>query len=280
MLTLLPDDQGFDIHHHPRNSILKYAGGKGFGGKQILYHFECTKVEEVISPFFGGGSMEITLANCGVRVKGYDADPFLVNFWQQTLLHPEKVAEVAEAAYPQTDETYPLLRRKMLSGSVTCDLERAGLFYVVNRCSFSGMGFNGGGSPKQKRFTLTGIQKLARFKAPLISVDLSPFQSSIPKHTDEFMYLDPPYDIKNPGLYGVGGNLHKNFDHKGLSELVLPRSNWIMSYNDCPLVRNLYGSLDIQPVKWTYHMKAGQDANRKSSEVLIFSKDLGRKVDY
>jgi len=41
-------------------------------------------------------------------------------------------------------------------------------------------------------------------------------------------------------LYGVDGNLHDSFDHEKLHNLLTNRSDWVMSYNDCEEIREMY----------------------------------------
>jgi DNA adenine methylase len=79
------------------------------------------------------------------------------------------------------------------------------------------------------------------------------------------MYLDPPYLIGNY-LYGNRGDTHKNFDHLLLRELVDSLDNgWVLSYNDCQEVRDLYKDYEIRPLEWAYSM----NASKKSSEIVI-----------
>ncbi len=271
---LFDTDPGFDLHHRVRNVLLRWPGGKAFGGKKILPHFKIANLKRLVSPFLGGGAMEITLARCGVEVIGCDADELLVNFWQQVLSDPQAVAEQISPHYPQTVDTYYPIRNRLREAPEAIEpTERAALYFVANRCSFSGLTMSGGGSPGYPRFTPSCIKRIEGFQAPMLQVKHADFKVSIPQSPDDWMYLDPPYAIDNPGLYGKNGNLHKEFDHGALREMLVGRDKWIMSYNDSEYIRKLYQGLRFESVKWSYHMKAGQDANRKSSEVLIFSKD-------
>jgi len=43
------------------------------------------------------------------------------------------------------------------------------------------------------------------------------------------------------------------------------RKNWIMTYNDCEYIRNLYKDYDIRDVNWKY----GMNKTKKSSEIVI-----------
>lgn len=63
------------------NTPLRYAGGKSKAVGLILENFPKLKNKLVVSPFFGGGSLELTLTrDLGFKVIGYDIFGILVNF--------------------------------------------------------------------------------------------------------------------------------------------------------------------------------------------------------
>ena len=78
------------------------------------------------------------------------------------------------------------------------------------------------------------------------------------------MYCDPPYMIES-NLYGYRGDMHDGFDHMALAALLSKRDNWILSYNDCQAVREMYAAYDILTPSWTY----GMANDKRSREVLI-----------
>jgi len=63
-------------------SPLRYAGGKSKAIGLILENLPKMKQKKIVSPFFGGGSVELCLSqNLGFKVIGYDIFGMLVNFW-------------------------------------------------------------------------------------------------------------------------------------------------------------------------------------------------------
>lgn len=124
-------------------------------------------------------------------------------------------------------------------------------------------------SLKHARFTPSAIEKLKTFYNPRITVQCAHFAESITKHPHTFLYLDPPY-LNVSALYGQKGSTHKHFDHYLLCHMLRQRGNRILSYNDCPEIRELYeGYTMIQPNR-KYSFLKNKDAN----ELLIFSHDL------
>lgn len=62
-------------------SPLRYAGGKSKAVGLILESLPKLKNKKVVSPFFGGGSLELCLCqNLGFEIVGYDTFDMLVNF--------------------------------------------------------------------------------------------------------------------------------------------------------------------------------------------------------
>jgi len=252
-------------------SPLRYPGGKSRAVK-ILYHYIPMNTKELCSPFFGGGSFEIYCAQKGIRVYGYDNFRPLVDFWQYLLEDPNKLADEVEIHYPLPKEKFYEFQRDQIESKNK--LERATLFYVLNRTSFSGSTLSGGmasgGPHNNPRFTPSSIERLRKFKIENLTVEFADFKESIKKHKDTLLYLDPPYMIKNK-LYGRKGDLHKDFDHEGLFEILQKHNNWILSYNNSKEIRDLYSNFHVEtPATWTY----GMSTNKSPREVVILSDNI------
>ena len=147
------------------------------------------------------------------------------------------------------------------------------MFYVLNRTSFSGSTLSGGMASDDKddnpRFTESSVQRLRDFKINNATVKFMDFKKSIPKHPNDLLYLDPPYLIEN-NLYGNKGDLHRNFDHEGLAQILKKRDKWILSYNESDTIKEMYGGFQFEYPEWTY----GMSKDKKSREILILSNDL------
>ncbi len=251
----------------PLKSPLRYPGGKSRGVKEIIKYFP-PDVDRVCSPFLGGGSIELELVSRGVEVFGYDIYEPLTDFWQVLLENPDKLANRVRKYYPLTKEKFYDFQKTFFN--IKNKDDRAAIFFVLNRASFSGTTLSGGMSPLHPRFTPTAIDYLSRFKVDHFHVEKMDFKQSLAKHKEDFLYLDPPYLIENQNLYGTRGNTHKDFDHEGLADILTKRKGWILSYNDCAEVQKLYKGHTMVKLEWTY----GMNADKKSNELLILSKDF------
>ncbi len=247
-------------------SPLRYPGGKTRGVKEIIQYFPAG-LTRVASPFLGGASIELELANRGIEVFGYDIFKPLVIFWQELLTEPHKLAALVRKYHPLTPSKFYSLQLGF--GDIKDKREMAAIFFVLNRSSFSGTTLSGGMSPGHTRFTQTIIERLDNFKAPNLHVAIADFHVSLAKHKDDFLYLDPPY-ANGEKLYGHKGDTHEDFDHEGLASILNSRDGWILSYNDKPKVRNWYKGHKMLTPSWSY----GMSNDKKSNELLIFSKDF------
>jgi DNA adenine methylase len=265
---------------------LRYPGGKSRAVKHILPLIP-EGTQRLCSPFLGGGSIELAVAERGTRVYGYDIFDPIVWFWQALLSEPKKLAILADS-FRMNHPDY-VLNKKNVRGLLKEDFIRfrnelkvetdyslmnAARVYAINRSSFSGATFSGGFSKRASyaRFTDSSIERIRSFKEPNLTVEQADFKVSIPKHPDTFLYCDPPYLLggDRDKLYGIQGSTHAGFDHRGLYDLLSQRSGWVLSYNDCPEIRKLYKDFEIRSAEWAYGMKnVGKNKMGSSSEILI-----------
>ena len=78
------------------------------------------------------------------------------------------------------------------------------------------------------------------------------------------VYLDPPYVQKGQRLYL---NSYGDSDHRKLGIYLKnqKRLPWVMSYDDCDLVRNIYGKLSVSRLRLNYALQE----KRIAKELLI-----------
>jgi DNA adenine methylase len=259
---------------------LRYPGGKSRAVKHILPHIP-ESVERVCSPFFGGGSVELAIAARGTEVRGYDKMKQLVWFWMALCEGNKKLADAVgdlreeytirngDTVTGCSKGSFHQYRQDLMTDSFMFSYERAAKYYIINRASFSGATFSGGWSERASyaRFTESSVQRLRDFEAKNFRVDYADFEDAMDYHPKAFLYLDPPYMLKGSqnSLYGVDGNLHNSFDHERLHSLLTKRNGWVMSYNDCDKIREMYKDYEIIEASWSY----GMNKSKQSSEILI-----------
>jgi DNA adenine methylase len=257
-----------------KKSLIKYPGGKTFALSQILPYFE--NYDEVFSPFFGGGSLELNLAEAGKRVYGCDIFQQLVNFWNFAINYPKAMYLLILKHYNYFHSECISVNEKrnmFYELKEICKKNKEGVkpaidFFTVNRLSFSGMTLLGGFSAVQieSNFGIGILERLKNSCISNLSIECLSFQESFEKYGDKPIYADPPYLLKKGWLYGEDGSIHRDFDHKGLRDLLVHRDHWVLSYNNCAEIKELYRGYRMTEPKWRY----GMGNKRDSNELLIF----------
>lgn len=251
-------------------SVLRYPGGKTKALKQIvpLIPQDCVVL---YSPFFGGGSVEITTASRPIVEKVVANDKFslLINFWNNVQEHPIEIQKRLRS-YNVTKDVFHDFRKKITN--VTDNIEQASYYFAINRCSFSGATFCGGFSEEssKKRFTTNSIDKISKIdlkKFEFHSYDVIDFLRNCVKNEEKhYIYADPPYLLeKGNKLYGNKGDLHEQFVHQLFHDELVKYDRWILSYNDCPKIREMYSGYKISTLSWKY----GMNSSKISSEIII-----------
>ena len=135
------------------------------------------------------------------------------------------------------------------------------MYYVLNRSSFSGVGLSGGMSPNHPRFNEKQISELGTFE---MTIDVGELCFTQSLKNDGFVFADPPYIIKSK-LYGTKGSTHKGFDHQELANILKDRGDFLLTYNNCEEVKDLYSGCKFLYPNWKYGMSKDKD----SKEIVI-----------
>jgi len=261
-------------------SPLRYPGGKTRACKIldeiVCQQFDISAFDRIISPFFGGGSFEFYLQNkYHLRIIANDKFTPLANFWLTCKTHRDELVAELEKKIDRISKTEFLEYRDQIIGEPQ-QLEQSVMYFIINRCSFSGATLSGGFSQdaSKNRFTRSSIQKIAQLELQdfeIINQDFTDFLAQLEPSPRDLLFLDPPYYLdKRSKLYGKSGDMHEGFPHEVLFRIIENRQNWIMTYNDCDYIRDLYKDFLIIPAEWSY----GMNKTKKSSEIVI----IGRRI--
>lgn len=250
---------------------LRYAGGKSLGVGHVIEHIP-NGVTSLVSPFFGGGSIEIACAReLGLYVKAYDVFDILTNYWIWQIKSPIKLAD-AISQWKPTKKQYAEVKERLRQhwkdeNPITDRLSLAAHYWFNHNLSY-GPGFLGWMSKiyeDQTRYERL-VNKVRNFGCEGLSVSCSSFEKAIPRHNGEFLYCDPPYCLDGDskmfrGIYPQRNFPvhHKNFPHETLRDLLHQRhGGFILSYNDCGTIRKWYSDFRIIEVEWQYTLGQGE----------------------
>jgi DNA adenine methylase len=255
-------------------SPLRYPGGKSRACKILdvilQENFNIKNFKNIISPFFGGGSFEFYLQNkYNLHIIANDKFKPLYNFWNNCKYNNKELClELYNYIHKIDKEIFINFRKKILNE--TDNFNEAVMYFIINRCSFSGSTLSGGFSleSSKKRFTKSSIEKIKKLNLnsfEIYNFDFEEFTKNY-NETNNLLFLDPPYYLeKKSKLYGNNGDMHENFNHDKLFNCLSTKKNWIMTYNNCDYIKNLYKNYKIIETSWNY----GMNKTKKSSEIVI-----------
>jgi len=275
---------------------LRYPGGKSRAcTKMDLYFPDLRDYTEFREPFLGGGSVAIHISKKYPHLKITVNDLYepLMNFWTQLQQFGGDLTDKIrnyKSTHPEPVSAKELFLecKNRINDRSLDDVERAAAFYIVNKCSFSGLTESSSFSKAASisNFSMRGIEKLPGYSEIISHWHINQysyeycFRENI--HDDLFMYLDPPYDIKD-NLYGKKGSMHKCFDHDKFAEdCSESKVDQLISYNSDQLVKDRFTGLQWNAAEFdlTYTMRSVGEYMRdqqKRKELLLFNYGLSDK---
>ena len=250
---------------------LRYPGGKSKAIKTLAQWYP-KDITEYREPFIGGGSIaiDITKANPDIPVWVNDLYVPLYNFWVQLRDRgkelSERVREEKQRTLDEGDKDKVTEKAKELFNKYKAeidtydDFEKAVAFFIMNKCSFSGLTENSTFSKtaSNSNFSLVGADKLAEFSIliknwKITNIDYSEVMKA-KGYADSFIFLDPPYDIKD-FLYGKDREMHKSFDHDLFADRVSTcMHKFMITYNLNDRLLYLYKNYNLKEWKLRYSM--------------------------
>ena len=277
---------------------LRYPGGKSRACTKMDSYFpDLREYDEFREPFLGGGSVAIHITKKYPNLKIWVNDLYepLVNFWQQLQMFgvdmKDRLSDLKSYHHNEERAKELFLSSKDTLNDVKASaFDRACAFYIVNKCSFSGLTESSSFSKQASvsNFSLRGIEKLpgyqsliSKWKISNYSYDYIMKDNSV---NNPFLYLDPPYDIKD-NLYGKKGSMHKGFDHDRFAAECNDCSHTqLISYNSDQLVKDRFTDPKWKAAEFdlTYTMRSVGEYMRdqqKRKELLLFNYEIGTKID-
>lgn len=247
---------------------LRYPGGKSRATKKMAEFFPLFKdYTEFREPFVGGGSVALYITQMYPHLDIWVNDLYqpLYNFWKELQYDGRKLRDqLVQLKYrhpePVSAKRLFLDAKEKLNDDSTSNLSAAVCFYIVNKCSFSGLTESSSFSKQasESNFSMRGIDKLPAY-GELIQdwriTNLS-YEELLTNKKESFVYLDPPYEIKS-NLYGKKGGMHKGFDHDEFFFACDRHAcDQMVSYNSSNLIKSRF--IDWKPYEYdhTYTMRS------------------------
>ena len=247
---------------------LRYPGGKSRAINKISPFFP-KEFKEYREPFIGGGSVAlyVTMTRPDVDIWVNDLYEPLYSFWCELRDNGRKMRD--ELIQLKNRHCEPVSAKKLfleakeyLSHETrqTEPFHRAVSFWVVNKCSFSGLtessSFSSAAS--ENNFTVRGIDRLPDYSLIIKDWKITnlSYEQLLCDNKSVFTYLDPPYDIRSD-LYGRKGNMHNGFDHDRFAadcdRFIGPQ---LVSYNSSALIKERFEGWKVSEFDHTYTMRS------------------------
>lgn len=267
------------------------------GGKSKIYPFVsallkknglegCTYTE----PFCGGAGLAVKLLALGdvARIRLNDLDPAIYSAWIMIVRHPDELCGFIESVELSIDEWNR--QRQVYREERSPSLQLGKAAFYLNRTNRSGI-LKGGviGGLEQNgpygmdaRFNRSNlcvkVRRIANMadRIEVTNLDARELMDAMQEESDgsSFVYLDPPYVKKGPGLYE---NSFGVAEHRALAKSVQERrGDWMVTYDTDPLVDELYRPSENWPIT-VDELTVGYSAHKlrmRKAERLILSPGL------
>ena len=287
--------------------FFRYPGGKSKLKNKITQRliaqadFDNLQYRE---PFFGGGSIGLKLLSDNINVKKIwinDKDIGIACLWTSVIKYYEDLKNCICNFVPSVSKFYELQKELILipimpkQQKEIVDIGFKKL--AIHQMSYSGLGTKSGGplgGAEQKsaykidcRWSPQSIcKKIDKIYNKFKTIDIHDkcctnfdFIDLIENiNCKSLLYLDPPYYIKGNTLYQHGFTIN---DHERLA-FALKKTNhpWLLSYDDCYQIRDLYKwafieSLDVNyNITTTKNKQTGKRSYQTKTELLIYSNQM------
>ena len=296
MTNLIEEKSSVDVlpirlaNTHTIASPLRYPGGKS-----SLSSFIADIVESCgcgrglyIEPYSGGAGVALRLLLSGVvsRIVINDLDPAVFAFWNSVVNDSASFLELFDSTEVTIEEWK---RQKTILSSPRTELELGFAFFFINRTSRSGVSTGGaiGGLAQSgcykidARYNRIALRKKLKDIAEVsdcITVsnkDGAQVVEEISGSRNSFLYIDPPYVAKGKSLYM---NPLDRQSHASLARTLLERQDgkWLLTYDDHPMIRELYGG----NVVGTYALNYCAYRRRRANELMIASNLVKPRLEY
>lgn len=287
-------------------SLFRYPGGKSKIKyniintlTEILNSYECDNCE-YREPFFGGGSIGINLIKSYPKIRNIwinDIDYGISSIWNSVISFPDDIIQLCYEFKPSV-KMFDLFKNKLLDTESIKKYTIAEIGFMklaLHQMSYSGLGTKSGGPIGGRnqssnygigcRWNADSIsRKIKKISNIFFSVDIRygecsswDFEKMFLKDSNYIMYLDPPYYKKGGQLYQYSFDKK---DHIKLSNILKEeKCPWVLSYDDCDEITELYKWAYIIRIPINYTINTSRDNN----ELIVVPsryENLFKKVEF
>ena len=272
---------------------LRYPGGKSRAVTKMSQVFpDLNQYTQYREPFLGGGSVALWVTKQYPDIPIWVNDLYepLYNFWTSLQKNGQNIQDkllelkTENNDHDKAKELFIQCKEEVDDYSLPCE-HRATCFYVINKCSFSGLTEASSFSKQasDSNFSIRGIERLCEYQKLITNWKITNYSYErllggevIGEVKDAFIYLDPPYDIGS-NLYGKKGGMQKYFMHGKFSNKCNESAqDLLVSYNSSQLIKDRFKDWKSIEYEHTYTMRSTASytkAQRSRKELVLLNYD-------
>ena len=210
-----------------------------------------------------------------------DFSGLLVNLYRCVREKPDELIEALRYVLNARAD-FDLVKNTLARYSPATDVQKAAWFYQLIRYSYASVLTSYRSQPHDMWSNFPLIEQAHRRLAKVV-IENKDFEKLIGQYDRpvSFFYCDPPY-FETEGYYkNVGEDGFTEKDHIRLRDALLRiEGKFLLSYNDCDFIRNLYDAPGIQIDSYTRinNIKQRYDNGAQFPEILIANYDMGERT--
>ena len=254
-------------------TFFRYPGGKSKIANIIVPLLP--EHDTYIEPFVGAGAIFLKVLE-QKRFRKYiinDKNYAIFSIWHSIQNFPNELNTRLLNFVPSV-EAYNDFKNILINHSSDI-VETAFMKIALHQTSFSGLGEKSGG-PIGGQYQSSKYAIDCRYNPERIANDISKISKLMQNVTvlnldyekvllEGALYIDPPY-------YEVGHTLYQTSmtedEHVKLHSLLVQKDNWLLSYDNCEFVKNLYSDCKIRTIE-DLHYSINSKRSNFSNELLI-----------
>lgn len=260
------------------NSFMSWVGGKKALRDEILARFPLNYNRYI--EVFGGGGWVLFHKAPGNDFEVYnDFNPNLTNLFRCVRDHPDELC--AELTYTLNSRTdFDCVRQIMKTQTDIPDIRRAAYFYQLIRQSYAS-GLDSFGSQPHSMWNNFPLIHQTNGRLQKVVIENKDFGKLIKQYDrpDSFFYCDPPYYDADGVYQGVEQGC---FEHERLAETLCGMQGFfLLSYNDCPFIRELYSrpGIVIESTSRLSNIAQRYEGGKQYAELLIANYDTMERLN-
>lgn len=262
----------------PAAPVAPWLGGKKHLHPVIIERIELIPHKTYVEPFVGMGGVFLRRRFRPRLEVANDLNGEIVNLFRILQRHHQQLMDVMRF---QVASRRDFERLRETDPKSLTDLERAARFLYLQRLAFGGQvrGVFGVAHDQAPRFSLSRLEPIleaAHERLESVVFECLDWAELIARYDgpETLFYLDPPY-FGGEGDYGKG--LFDRNHYSRMAEILAGiKGAFILSMNDRPEVREIFGAFLWEPVKLTYSISSS--GGTEAAELIIMNREVRSRL--